>query len=382
MSEPQDDGANLAVRVLSKGPPLMLIAVLAAVVETILARVLWHGLPDVLEPADLFEIRRFSRFPRNLAAVAGILSLTIAILGFLRFPGFAPIGRRLAVAAFSGIFVPSILVSALLRPEMLRRKLVIFALAAANVLVTLVGMTAVRYRADRALRIAVGLASATALLTLLFVGIGQLATADSGLFEGVGAFLVERSSGVEMVMLGIRHAGELSWIGVLAAGCFTAAYDRGAPGVPQRATAVVVVTAIFAVAILALEDLVGHRFRFVLFGSFRFGLAIDDEPSLYALPLAVGLAGACAAIVRRDPALRQLGGGLFLWIAGGFAPHTPIQLLYFVLGAVLITRAAQARDPEGAWRSRQPWARFTGMRSRPVPDEVAINPRPSPRPDG
>jgi hypothetical protein len=382
-----DDPADHALSVLRHGPPLLLVAVLAAVIEMVLARVLWHGLPDVLEPSDLFEMRRWARFPRNLAAVSGILGLSIALFGFLRFPGYAPIAHRLGVAAFSGIFMPSIIVAALLRPEMLRRKLVIFALAAANVLVTLLVLSGVRYRADRALRIAVGLAGATSLLTLFFVAIGQLTAPDTVLWDGLAAFLAARTSGMGSLALWVRHAGELSWIGVLALGCFTAVYDRGGPGLPVRAITALVLTVAFTVAVLALEDLVGHRFRLALIGSFRFGLVIDDEPKVYAFPLAVGLAGACVAIARRDPALRQLGGALLLWIAGGFAPHSPIQLLYFVLASVLLTRAAQARDPAGAWRSRQPWARFTGIRVKPSThvsetDDVAISRRPSPRPEG
>ena len=64
-------------------------------------------------------------------------------------------------------------------------------------------------------------------------------------------------------------------------------------------------------------------------------------------------------LFRRGPR-RQLACGALLWLAGGFAPHTPIQLLYLVLGGLLMTRAAQALDPSSEWRDKNPWRRFGG----------------------
>jgi hypothetical protein len=381
-SEPSEDAKEAApegkaarvVRLLSAAPPLALLAVLAAACELVLARVVWHGLPEVLAPEDLFEVRRLARFPRNLAAVAGTIALTIGLLGFLRFPGYAPIGRRLAVAAFSGIFVPSVVVSAVLRPELLRRKLVIFALAAANVMVTLVAMTAVRYRADRALRIGLALASATGLLTLLFVGVGQLAQAEGGIWDSVAALLTARTTTVETVLIVLRHSGELCWVGVLACVCFAVAHDRGGPGMRMRIVWTSVLVVAFTAGILLLRSATGHRFRFVLFGTLRLGLFLDDAPALYALPLAIGLAAACVGLARSEPTQRQIGAGMLAWVCAGFAPHTPIQLLYMVLATMLLARAAQARDPDGAWIDRQPWARFAGLPSSPPP--APRNPEP------
>src|SRR5690606_15947850 len=105
--------------------------------------------------------RRLARFPRNLAAVAGVIAVLAWLIAFLRLPGYASIGLRLVVAAFAGIFLPSVVVAALFTPAMLRRNLVVFGLAAANVLVALVAMSAARYRPERTLRVALGLASAT-----------------------------------------------------------------------------------------------------------------------------------------------------------------------------------------------------------------------------
>lgn len=378
--ELRERAADTAVRAISSVPPLALLAVAAALVELVLARAVWHGMTDALDPTVLFEIRRLARFPRNLAAVAGMVAALVALIAFLRLPGYASIGRRLAVAAFSGIFLPSVAVAALLPAPMLRRKLVIFGLAAANVLVALIALTATRYRPERLLRVALGLASATSLLTLTAVGLGQLAQAQRGFWGSLGALMMSSPSTTERVLLAIRHTGEVCWMAVLITGALVAIWDRGASKVRARVAAGVAITVALCAALVVLEAAIGHRFRFLLFGSFRLGLLVDDAPLVYVVPLALGLAGGLVAIVRADPGMRQLGAGMLAWLAAGFAPHTPIQLLYLVLGALLLARAGQARDPEGAWRRHQPWARLTGRRPAPVEDPGGVTDEPTDAP--
>ena len=370
--ELMERAAGAAVRAVSSVPPLAVLAVVAALAELLLARAIWHGMTDTLDASVLFELRRVARFPRNLAAVAGIVAVVVSLIAFLRLPGYASIALRLVVAAFSGIFLPSVAVAALLPPAMLRRNLVVFGLAAANVLVALVALNAVRYRPERTLRVALGLASATALLTLMVVGLGQLTQAQGGFWGSLGALLMAQPGTTEKVLLVLRHTGELCWLGVLIAGSLAAVWDRGQGAVRARIGAAVALVVALTAGLAALQQLIGHRFRFLLFGSFRLGLIVDEVPLLYALPLAMGLAGALLALVRRDTGMRQLGAGMIVWLAAGFAPHTPIQLLYLVLAALLFARAAQARDPEGAWLRSQPWARLAGRRApaeQPAPTD-------------
>ncbi len=365
----QMDEAALSV---ARMPALALLAVGAALFELALGRAIWHGLNEVLPAPALIELHQLARFPRNLSAVAGVVALVVALFAFLRLPGFASIGRRLAVAAFAGVFVPSIVVAALLPIAMVQPKLVVFGLAAGNVLVTLLGLTAARYRAERPLRIAVALASVASFVTLLVVGLGQLAQAQGGFWGALGAVLADESGSSQRMLLAIRHLGELAWIGVLVAGCVAAAWDRGAPGLRARVGWTVGLTVVAVAALLLLQDVAGHRFRYMLFGSFRLGLLVDDVPAAYAVPLAIGLAGACVGIARRDPAQQQLGAGMLAWLCAGFAPHTPIQLLYLVLGAALLSRAAQARDTTSGWPSYQPWARLTGGATQGAPPSTDV----------
>lgn len=367
MDEPEspfERAADEALRVLREAPPLALLAVVAALFELTFARVAWNGLPDVVDLETLRQLRDLARFPRNLAAVAGLAALVVGLLAFLRHPGFAPIGRRLAIAAFSGIYVPSVLVATVFPYASLRARLVVFGLAAANVLTTLLAMTAIRYRAPPAVRLAVGMVAATAFGSLLVVGLGLLMTAEEGAFAWVANLLSAHPTTSQRALLALRHVGELCWLGVLLAGS-AAILHGGTAGRSGRYVAAGLVLALVVAACVAFRALVGHRFRLMIFGAFRFGLFLDDASLIYAVPLGIAVAGGLVGLASKEPARRQLGAGLLLWMTAGYAPHTPIQLLYLVLSTLLVTRAAQALDPAGEWRARHPWLSLLARASRP-----------------
>ncbi|MCA9608774.1 MAG: hypothetical protein KC619_24390 [Myxococcales bacterium] len=366
---PYERAADDALRVLREAPPLALLAVVAALFELGLARVAWHGLPDVVDLETLRVLRDLGRFPRNLAAIAGIVGLLFALLAFLRHSGWAPIGRRLIVAAFSGVFVPSLLVATALPYASLRARLVVFSLGAANVLTTLIAVTAVRYRAPTGVRVAVGAMGATAFCSLLVVGLGLAMTAETGALGRIAALLTEHPGTSQRVLLGMRHVGEVCWMSVLV-GIALAILHGAPPGRNARyLTAGALLAAVVAGAV-ALRLLVGHRFRLMIFGAFRFGLFLDDGSLLYALPIGVAIGAGLVGLAAKSPAVRQLAGGLLLWMAAGYAPHTPIQLLYLLFATMLVSRSAQALDPQGPWRKRHPWlslmARTTPPRSPPT----------------
>jgi len=64
---------------------------------------------------------------------------------------------------------------------------------------------------------------------------------------------------------------------------------------------------------------------------------------VYAPLLALGVGVATLGLLSPRAADRQLGGGLLVLAASGFAPRSPILLLYLALGALLLTRGALAR---------------------------------------
>lgn len=366
---PYRRAADDALRVLREAPPLALLAVSAALFELALARVAWNGLPDVLDLEALRVLRDLGRFPRNLAAVSGIVALLFALLAFLRHSGWAPIGRRLIVAAFSGIFVPSLLVATALPYASLRARLVIFSLGAANVLTTLIAITAIRYRAPTGVRVAVGALAATAFSSLLVVGLGLVMTAEGGALGLVAGLFREHPGTSQRVLLALRHLGEVCWMTVLGGGAAAIVHGRPAGRDARYVGAGIVLAAVVAGGV-ALRALIGHRFRLMIFGAFRFGLFLDDGSLLYVLPIGVALGAGVVGLASKQPSVRQLASGLVLWMTAGYAPHTPIQLLYLLLSTMLVTRAAQGLDPEGAWWRRHPWlslmARTTPPRSPPT----------------
>lgn len=362
LPSPMERAADEALGVLRHAPPLALIAACAALFELLLARLGWHGLTDLAGPETVRQLGRWARFPRNLAAVAGVIALVASLLHFLRFPSFAPIGRRLAVAAFAGIFVPCILVATFLPHASLRPRLVVFGLAAANVLVTLLGLSSLRYRAEIGLRVAVIASALSAFLALVVIGISQLLHVEGGVWAWLAAMLTRNPGATQSAHLAIRHVAELAWMVVLLAGAWTTMGGEPEERSRARLGAGLGLTVVLVAAFLGLAEAVGHRFPLVLFGSFRVMLFLDAAPAVYAVPLAVGLAGGLVGLGRERPEARQVGMALWLWLAAGFAPHTPIQLLYLVLAAMLLVRSAQAYDPSGTWRMHQPWLRLIGRR--------------------
>ena len=352
--------ADGALRILSEAPPLTTFAAVAALFELTLGRLAWHGLRYVVEPGDLRALHDLARFPRNLAAVAGLVALVVALFSFLRLPGWAPIVRRLAVAAFTGIFVPCMLVATVLPHAALRPRIVVFGLAAANVLVTLTGMTAVRYRPGAALRLATLLVAMTAFLSLTVVGLGQVMMAQHGPLAQLAAFFVRNADTSQRVLLGLRHLGELCWFGALVGGALAALHQRPRGRNTRYVVAALILALTFGLGLYG-HSVIGHRFRLMMFGAFRFGLLLDEAPIAYCIPLGIGVGGALVALAHRSTG--QLGLGLLLWIAAGYAPHTPIQLLYLVLAAMLITRSAQALDLRTGWQRHQPWAKLTRSRT-------------------
>jgi len=352
-----DRAAERTLSIISEAPPLALLAVVAALFELALARLGWHGLPDVIDLEDLRQLRDLARFPRNLAAVSGLVALIASLLSFLKLSGHATIGRRLVVATFSGVFVPSILVATVLPYASVRARLVVFSLAAANVLITLLAMTAARYRPAAPLRLATGLLAATAFLSLSVVGLGLLMSSQGGPLGWIAAFFVSRLESSQRALLMLRHLGEVAWMVVLVGGAM-AALQAEKRGRNARFLAAALILLGVVGACLWAHDELGHRFRLMIFGAFRLGLFLDQVPTLYAVPLGIGLGGGVVALTANGKEIRQLGMGLLLWLAAGYAPHTSAQLLYLVLGAMLISRSAQARDPSGAWRQRHPWLRL------------------------
>jgi hypothetical protein len=162
-----------------------------------------------------------------------------------------------------------------------------------------------------------------------------------------------RMASVRSVLLLIRHAGELAWLAVPMLAALGLRKKRSS----RRRLAVSFGGLLLGLALaFALSSLPRERSQSVVYATLRGLLLLESSPWLYALPFAIGIAGALDGLLSRSPNERQLGAGLLLWIAAGYAPHTPIQLLALSLGALLLARATQGDDESGAWQKRWPWS--------------------------
>jgi hypothetical protein len=343
VSEPTDPRA-LALRA---APPLALLAALAALVDLAVNRVAVRVGAELVDPLVTLEWMRFGALPRNLAGIAGLFALLAALVGYLRMPGFAPFYLRLPVAGFAGILMPTLTLAVALPRERLPPHLVLFGMFAANVLVCLLAAISFGYR-NRFLKLGLALAAATALQALIVVTIASLrAMVLGGGFGGP-------------IALYARQGGELTWLLVpLALAPAALPRDRSRRELVAWGIAGLSLLALVGLALAGQQALPPH-YSTVLYGAFRVAALPEAATILYVLVVGVGLSAALAGMAAPDPWRRQLGAGMALWIAGGYAGRSPIQLLDAVLAILLLARVAQAADPEGLRRASIRWRALFG----------------------
>lgn len=329
MPPPSDDE-------LARAPLLAYLAAAAAIVDLVVNR-WWIRSLDQESSRDLqFDLQLWGSLPRNLAAIAGVVALAAALITFVRLPGYAPIRRRLSLAAFAGIFLPTVTLATMLPREYTSVQLVVFGIGAGNVLAILAALTSLRRPGPVGLRVALAIASVsslTAMLALLF-----------GLMEGYS----------EIVALGVlllRRACEALWLAipfVVAVSILPRIEEMRAR--ERLALGGGAVAAMFAAAALTSAAIaLREDFAIVLYGAFRVEWALDVWPLVYLVPIGVYAGVAATALLARSPATRQVGAALLLLLCAGQAPRAPGRLLAMVLGVTILARAAIAmRDRVGA----------------------------------
>jgi hypothetical protein len=343
---------------LARPPLLGYLVCVAAFLDVVVNRWILRSL-DPERSRDLqFDLQRWGALPRNLAAVAGVVALAAALIAFVRLPGYAPIRRRLSLAAFAGIFLPTVTLATMLPREYTSTQLVIFGIGAGNILAILGALTALRRPGPVGLRIALGVAALHCFLAVLALLLG----------------IVEQFSDiVSLVVLLLRRLGEALWLTIpfAAAATVLPRADRlrsrdgialGISGVSAMITAIAL-----TIAALALRE----DFGVVLYGAFRLDWALDLWPLLYVVPIAVYVGVAVLALLGRDDATRQIGAGLLLLCCAGHAPRAPVRLLFLVLGVMLLGRAAISMRSSGAISVPPP---------APVPAPAPSEPSHSPEP--
>ncbi len=354
---PREDPAEEPVAI-ERPPPLAILAAVAAVAD-----LFWNRVAVRLMTDDETGIAwmRAGVFPRNLAAVAGIAALTWSLFGFLRMAGYAGLARRLMLSAVAGLLLPAFLLAIVVQKERVSILVVLIALGMANALAVLMGAGAATYRSG-ALRWAVSFATASGALVLVVLIVASVRS------------LVELGLGGPVGFVA-RHGGELAWHAVpLFAGWFLLRpAPKGAPysmeRLPDRRALVgAALTFALVVGLGAYGQWVlhAHRFGTLLYGALRLTLLPESIGWLYAISAGIAVAVAVLGLTSGSPMKAQVGAAVALWLAAGYAPRAPGQLLDFALAVVLLARAAQATDPEGRRRARFRWGSLSGSDPPPL----------------
>jgi hypothetical protein len=343
---PREDPAEAPVAI-ERPPPLALMAALAALVDLFWNRV---AVRLVADDDTGIAMMRAGVFPRNLAAVAGLAALAFSLFGLLRMAGYAGLMRRLTLSAVSGLLLPAFLLAMVIQKERVSILVVLIALGMANALAVLVGVGGAAYRSG-ALRWALSFATASGALVLVVLVVASVRSLiEAGLGGPVG-FVA-------------RHGGELAWHLVpLCAAWFVlrpaqpgAPFSMGPrPGPAALGAAAVAFGLIVGLGFYGQAALHGHRFGTLVYGALRLTLLPESLGALYAVSAGVAVAVTVAGLASGSPARAQVGAAVALWLAAGYAPRAPGQLLDFALAVVLLARAAQAADPRGRERARYQW---------------------------
>ncbi len=330
-------------------PPLARMAALMALVDLFWNRVAVRVVGAADQDAAI-AFQRAGVFPRNLAAVAGLIALIAGLFTFLRMAGYSGLPRRLAVSSLAGVLTPAFVLALIVPKERVSILVVVVALGASNALVFLVGTVAVRFAAGaRRWAAAAAMISGALVLTVLV---------------DLSVRSVAEFAGAVPIGLLAHHGGEAAWH--LVPPLVLAALFRAPPGAPRSeatpppqamlAVAGVLVVGVLALALYGEHALHAHRFATLVYGALRLTLAPEPLAWLNGLTVGVGLAAALVGLGSSSPARVQLGAAAALWLAAGYAPRAPGQLLDFALAGILLARAAQAATVEGRERARVRWA--------------------------
>ena len=322
------EGSRFEARALPfrTAPALTGLCLLATTVDLILNRILIRIWGDAVSHQQLLSFDQGGAFFRNLAAVSGFIAVAIALSEFTFRQRAVPLSGRIGVAAFSAAFLPLIALIIIMPSQWTRMELVLITAGLAHALMILIGLIGLRWHSNRSL-------TAGLLLVIIasFFGIASLLIHLLGHVVGWGE--AERWAGA------VRYAGEVCYlVGLIVAGGAALPRWRTARG---KAVAVLggFVAAAVATAVLIARFELGPEFETVFYGALRLDLFID-APVVYAVLLGLAAALGVSGLFHPTHAGKQIGAGVLLLVAAGYAPRSPVLLVVTLLGISLLARAA------------------------------------------
>ena len=101
---------------------------------------------------------------------------------------------------------------------------------------------------------------------------------------------------------------------------------------------------------IAAEGALHPHYATIVYGAFRVSALPEALSWVYTGLAGFALASGVGALVSADACRRQLGAALLLWIAGGHAPRSPVQIIEATLAFVLLARVVHAEADRRASR--------------------------------
>ena len=324
---------------LALAPPLAWMAALAASAELLINRVLLRSWEASWSREALVRFDRWGDFARNVAVMSGLVAFTFCIAAFCSRRSRLPLSARLGLAGFGGAFIPAIALMTAMPRTWTGVELVLVVAGLAHGLMFLLILVGLRWRSSRP--------TIAALLMLLITTTCSIASLIVALLGGRGYW-----EHTERLANAFRWSGEIAYLLVpIAVGLALRIAARAVRGQLVVAMSTLAAAAV-AGGLVAWRSAVGRaEFATVIYGSFRLNLLPDRMVLLYAIPLGIGWAVACAASLAREPERRQLGAGLFVLLSAGYAPRTPSALVFTVLAVALVARSAVAEAQKASTRS-------------------------------
>lgn len=322
----EDRASTFSMHVRSS-PPLSWLAAFAALAAMTLNQLLVPAMSESTRRVFLHQLDRWGAFATNLAAISGLIALAFGLLAFVRYSQVVTLRQRLLIGGFGVfVFLPTISVAVLFERQRTTAQIVLFALAASQVLSAIVSTSAARAAGNVYTRV----------IALLATGMATFALTAQVLQLVSQVHLKAWQIQAQQV---VQSLGELCYL-LLLAGItpLLLPQQRDVRSRVARLAGFFLLPIALGSMYLA-ERVLQNDYALLLYHAQRVTLFIDSWPRLYAIPIGLALAGSISALLASDQGAKQAAAGVLLLIGSGYAPHAPGRLLTSTLALVLIARA-------------------------------------------
>ncbi len=319
---------------LARPPLLGGLAAAAAFGELLAGRVAARGFLEALGRSQRLALDQAADLLRNLGTVAALVALALGIRDLLGVPALS-LRRRFLLAGFSGVLAGACGLALVTPGVSVGTPVVALAAATGHVVAILLAVSAAAWAAPTALRLALG----TWASGLLFA-LGNLVLLLLAPKLPWHALWTPVRQALHAIAFASRHSGEVAFL--LAPLAVAWLFVRRAGAHRLRSALGLLAAALLGAGLVLAARHLHDDFPVLLYGAVRLSLLAEHAPMLYGPLLGLALAAALRALLGPEPYVRQLGAGLLLLYAAGYAPRTAAGGLWLAVGSLLVARAAMS----------------------------------------